>query len=739
MALAYSSIVVTEVSDLEHAVAQIPDLDLLQASGLVLRLSAELWLSLMSEDDSDGLGRLLAEQSRAVVRRAPNIDVFAVQDGHSSATARPAYVARHAPRLLFGDSPAGRVFRSVDTATLKALRQDDLAQHVERARARCVICASANYHFALPSGAHSSQFLRLAEAFTDMVTIDRIAYWIALEIESSIQPLASSGRHALLVDHPSMLVLAARVQVLVSVQLEVVTLSTYPSDIEARTATFLALEQVSARCPSVHVLIGVASTGRLARFIHRWAQGIPQVQVRTMLLYSVRELGDAESMCRLDLPGYKHYPTRESCELCAGQSEAVAIQASNYLVGFAPAESVALPPKYFSQQRTFLERWGAVAGVLRTHYDDPNESTARHHAFYVDVGTLLEQEEFQAELLEAVGELEPKPEVVVVPDHPTALRIGELLAEATGLPAIVLDSNLLAKGTGATDQALLAAKCVLVVDDVFITGSRLDVINRFLREHRSTRVPAVEELHFMTLLATPASDAKYAQRMSGLTGKHGWNSRLTHLYRFTLPDWHLVEGCPWCREHAVLSRLARLAGELDGPLADRIASLANKVDGLTSDAFFLADGQLALPPLGAESVVLREGATPLQVLFACASAVQQLRHAESKPLNAAQFPAPAYLASRVMETNFTERVIWLALLRCLRSSELSPELRRFLRGVGLCRKDAQHALLHAEFVVAWLTGKLDALDSSDEGRLLFEAVGIPWEALFEAAFVDRQP
>lgn len=38
MTLAFGSTVISQVSDFEHAVAQIPDVELLQAHGLVLRL-----------------------------------------------------------------------------------------------------------------------------------------------------------------------------------------------------------------------------------------------------------------------------------------------------------------------------------------------------------------------------------------------------------------------------------------------------------------------------------------------------------------------------------------------------------------------------------------------------------------------------------------------------------------------------------------------------------------------------
>lgn len=736
MTLAFGSTVISQVSDFEHAVAQIPDVELLRADGLVLRLDAKLWLLLMS--DEEAARRLLLDQAQAVARRAPNLDVYAIPDGHSAASARPTYVARHPPRLLFHGASSTAPFSPVDEPTMRALREQDLAQFIERERARCVICAASNYHFALPSGAHSSQFLRLAEAFVDIVTVDRIAYWVALDIESTVRPLANNERHALLVDHPSMLVLAARVQMLVSIELEVVSFATYPSDIEARTATFSLLEQLAARSSSLRVLIGVASTGRLARFIQRWAADFGTVEVMSTVLYAVQDVGDLQPLCRLALPGYKHFAAPEQCELCGAQSEAIAIHASNYMVGFAPAEAVALLPRYFDAQRQFIERWGNIPGVLRTHYNDPNESTARHHAFYIDVGTLLDQQGFKDELLQAVSALDPRPNIIAIPDHPTARRIGEFLSAACGVPLVVLDTALLTKGSGPVDAELLTANCLLVVDDVFITGSRLDVINRFLRENRERRAPAVSAIHFMTPLATPASETKYAERLRGLVGNHGWSSAIKHLYQFPLPDWHTPETCPWCREQAVLSRLARLAGDLDGTLANRIAQLDNSREGLTDEAYFLAPHQADLPLLGAESALLGHGATPLQVLFTCASAVQQLRHSSSRPLNPAQFPAPAYMAERVLSANYTERIIWLAVLRSLKSSELSTELKAFLRRHALDRSDGQHPLLHAELAVAWLTGKLDALDSTGAGRQLFEDVGIAWSALFEAAFVDER-
>src|SRR5262249_15272011 len=161
--------------------------------------------------------------------------VYLIPDGHSLATADPPYVARHGPRVLFEATPDGLLFQPVSEAVSGEIRQHDLTKCIEAARSRCLICAGSNYHFALPSGAHASQFLRLAEAFVDIATVDRIAYWVAHGIESQVPPL-NGDCWPLVMDHPSMLILAARVQRLVHVRLDVHTFPTYPSDVETRTA-----------------------------------------------------------------------------------------------------------------------------------------------------------------------------------------------------------------------------------------------------------------------------------------------------------------------------------------------------------------------------------------------------------------------------------------------------------------------------------------------------------------------
>jgi hypothetical protein len=742
MKLAFSSVVVRTVADFDHAVAQIRDIELLSATGIVLRLHSELWLAFMSADEA--FFQNLLQQANAVAARAPGIEVFAMPDGHASADARVAYAARHAPRLLLSGDARIFLFKEITAELTNAIREQDLEKVIENSRTRCVICAPANHHFALPSGAHASQFLRLAEAFVDIEVVDRVAYWVALEICSKLDPMAAANETplALVVDHPSMLILAARIQRLVDRQIELFTFPIYPSDLEARMATFSLLDRISSGHSHIFVLIGVASTGRLAKVISGWAnaagQGAPRPDVSTLILYGVQKIEGESILCDLKLPNYQHYSSATNCEQCQKQSTLVAIQSASLMLGVGPASDIALPPQYFDNQKVFLEKWGAFEGVLRVHYDDPNESTARHHAFYVDVNSLLDYKAFVDEMLVHAHTLEPRFDCIAVPDHPTAQRIGKLISESTRTPVVVLDKELL---QGHRDDELLAeATGLLVVDDLFITGSRFDSINRFLRELGPKVARKIAHIQFFTLIATPPSDQHYTVRTNGMLRNHNWATKLSHLYKFPLPDWHKSENCPWCIERRALEQIAQAGNSLDNILSDRLSDLGLTTPGLTANAIFLSPEDTQLPTLGAQSALMHQGATPLQVLFTCASAFQQLRYASgSKPLDATLFPSPTVVAERVFSANYSERLIWLGLIRALRSNELSANLKIYLKQAVLNAVDHQRTLILAELAVAWLTGKLGSIEATLPVEALFNELGIEWDALLKTGVVDTHP
>ena len=269
MTLAFSDIVAETAADFDHAVAEIESANLRQADGIVLRAHASLWRQFMeSTYDRDQPKPDLT----AILRRAPGLDVYLLPDAHSLAERWTVQSAAQPPIQLI-DGPSGATLLTpVGAERLDKIRIAELTRLFHICRGRCVICASANHHFSLPSGAHSTQFVRLGDAFSSIDTVDRIAYWVAMEIQSQSAILQQDGRHIVFVDHPSMLILAARVQQLVGLVIDIVAFPTYPSDVQSRDASFEMLRRHASGGASVFVVIGVASTGRLADFIQRWGE-----------------------------------------------------------------------------------------------------------------------------------------------------------------------------------------------------------------------------------------------------------------------------------------------------------------------------------------------------------------------------------------------------------------------------------------------------------------------------------
>ena len=155
------------------------------------------------------------------------------------------------------------------------------------------------------------------------------------------------------------------------------------------------------------------------------------------------------------------------------------------------------------------------------------------------------------------------------------------------------------------------------------------------------------------------------------------------MFNLYLPRWFIRSQCPWCMEQTHLLSMARNLDMLDSPFEDRLTRLSAVAEGLDEDWCHTAPDDGSVPRLGAQATLkLPTNATPLQVLFACASAVQQLRQLPQKSLDKNAFPAPRLLAKRVFSDNYTEMLIWISLLRALIAAETESELKSHLLSVA---------------------------------------------------------
>lgn len=738
MKVAFSPLPAYSMEDLEHAIAQVPDAELVDAYGIVIRAVADFWLQLVAPDGV--LGEPLEIQRDALARRAGGLHVFIAPDPHEICEALAhvgtAGLELQPLQLEYADHELP-ILQTANEQAVVAIRTAALDMALRAQFPRCLVEASQNHHFVLPSGAHTSLFIRLAEACVDLDTVDLFAYWVALELRRT-DPEGASHGFKLVVDHPSMLLLGVRISKFFRSDVAVHALRSYSTDVQTRTETIDTLAKFEAH--KVVLLIGIASTGRLARFVADCARAARRPPPATLVVFSVQEIPAVQVLCNLPLRDYSHFAPDETCGLCQGGSQPVNVSGSTYLVGYQPGQAVALPRQRFDKQRKFLERYGKVPGVLRVHYDDPNEYVPRHHAFYIDVGSLMRADEFRSEFAEALRNLSPRPDVVISPSHPTAEVLAEFAVGLLGCSRVrYVNALASALHDPAVRDALRTASTVLVLDDVFITGGRLDGINRSLREEGAALSPLVSTVHFLTLISTSASEERYAQRKAGLTGTHRWAANLSHLHEIPLPDWHDKAHCPWCKEAQLLSRIAQVDALMEGPVVDRLSALGNLTEGLSLQPYFLPNTEVNVPPLGDQSAVLGQGATSMQLLLACASAIQQQRYVRDKPLAADRYPAPTYLADRVFSTNYTERAIWLALLRGLRGHELEPSLKATLKEAALTLlPEHPEAFISGELAVVWLCGSLGTIPNTERARAFFRSLGIDWRTLIELGFASDE-
>jgi hypothetical protein len=130
------------------------------------------------------------------------------------------------------------------------------------------------------------------------------------------------------------------------------------------------------------------------------------------------------------------------------RSKSVDIDPGLYFLSKPTLAEAALPPKYFTEQRAFIDKYGAVEGALRIHVDDPNDGNPRHHAFYVHVESLLQSEAFRAEFRAKLQVLEPRPTLIFAPQHAAAERLAIEARDALAVEAFVHPNFRLSADSG---------------------------------------------------------------------------------------------------------------------------------------------------------------------------------------------------------------------------------------------------------------------------------------------------
>jgi hypothetical protein len=487
--------------------------------------------------------------------------------------------------------------------------------------------------------------------------MDCLSFWLLPHIAEA---------DAVLVDSPTILAPVMRSLNILQRELPVESLPIHPR--YDKIAASRTLEAFSTSCGAnarILSIISVSSSGFLANFIQQtltaWRE---QNALQILSLFAFENSPDAiRVLCKLDVPAENY--SAEACKLCSQHSNAIPVDPSVYYVRDRAELGIALMPNHFQLGRAFLDQFSEIPGVLRVHHSDPNDS--RHHAFNLDVKTLLNSERFREVCVEHIRRVQPKPDLVIIPNHPAGYLLKSVAEESLNVPVVVAN-DLAPSHVGDTEAVKIReAHNILIIDDVLNSGSRLLKFNAVLRENYTP----FASINFVVGIARPQSSVELQRIRRALTLNHPWKGTVSYPYRIYLPRWKEDE-CPWCDEYAWLSRVSR-------HFANPPRWLSERMNTLVESEFKLANCPLLLLPdvlprtLGDGSPTAPAGSNAIRMIFSFASALQEIRANESTKLDD-RFPLYVTFGAKNLQ-NYSEALLHAVLLRTVRPLEWGIEQR----------------------------------------------------------------
>lgn len=558
--------------------------------------------------------------------------------------------------------------RVSESNVIAAVRQSDIQQRIDRSGGAGFLKLPPNHHFVTPSGIHTEKFLRVADLMQDLADLDAFSYWLRPYIHNS---------KAILADNRSI------TPVILRTLLHLNKSGAFPFDFlpghvihEPAAANKIISHLVRGLKDNEKVLciLSAHSSGRYANRLREIFAALGKPDACNLV--SLFKFLDADSSTEIPTlfelkDGVNAVGTDQECTLCDKESRTVRIDPHHYYVREREESGVTLKTKHF-RARGFIDTYGKIPGVLRLHHTDPHDS--RHHAFYIDVISLLQSENFQEKLAVALQSI-PKPDLICAPNHAAGQALARFARKTLGVPIICDSSDFKPTPNTLTPQIeqIKKSRNLLVLDDVVISGSRLDKINCALRQSH-VEYETFDSVTYLVAVSRMESKNSWDKLKDGLTKMHAWNAKLIAIEEMLLPHWKSKSVCPWCIEENALSKVSRKLGNPPEWLTSRIVTLQSGNELLGKSPLLMLEGA-ACPTLGAQSPIARTGATALEVLFAVSAALQEMR---ADPLQQDQL-SEDFLTSRVISeqhfTRYTEGLLRAAIVRLVKPYEWGNRTR----------------------------------------------------------------
>ncbi|MGZ4969817.1 MAG: hypothetical protein ACXV8O_13555 [Methylobacter sp.] len=524
-----------------------------------------------------------------------------------------------------------------DELFLEEIRSYDLREVVERTNGDCFIEAPKNIHFVTPSGKHTTRFLRLTDAIYSYNALDRISFWL--------QPyLAQSS--AVIIDTWSLSSIILRTQQLLGLD---IPFDCFHEHIKCNeTLALSTLNKLSRRVidsKPILFLVGISSSGEFFKALPNLIdRSNVDNKFNILSIYGFNNIPnnvDVLSRLNVDMVWFD----KDNCQYCKNDERKTTYQIDSKYYYPRKYEEVSVRfSKYLlmdedkitqSNASVFIHKYGKHEGVLVAHKDDPNDGISpRHHAFYIDVSVLMSNTEFVEELTSIAKNIEIKsgvPEIVILPPHAAADSIAKHLKTMWNDAVFIFDHNL--KNFSEQNLLLKQSQHICFVDDVSISGSRIETYLRVLREEiGGDNLNRLKQVSWFPLILRTESNADI-DRIKDSLSEHGshWKNDLFFVYKVILPDWSGDGECPWCNEEAVFDKHI-------GPLWDEPEWYKERRSLLRNTGRGIKNNPLFVPPfttpktLGAGSALGDEGLGEIQVIFLIANGLQILRTQKESPL-----------------------------------------------------------------------------------------------------------
>ncbi|AZZ94055.1 phosphoribosyltransferase [Hahella sp. KA22] len=572
-----------------------------------------------------------------------------------------------------------------DKELLRKIRQADFIDVLERSDGECFHIADDGLHYQTPSGMHTKAFLRLADAVHSFGRMDRISYWMLTSINRA---------DAVLFDNWSLASLVLHSQSILEKRIKFDCLHQHMNS-NAEDAQKVAEGLLGKLEPSSTALVLVsvnASGGHLSSLLDMCKRIRPDISFQSASIYQMpcdKDTTPADiTFCELSSQEMVSYE-ENSCPYCDHNDEVISIDERYYYPKQRKETPVSLPARYVDKNsdiRPSLDMLGSVEGALCVHRDDPNdEENPRHHAFYVDVTELAKNDAFISIFTERMNLIEEEygiPDVIVCPPHSAAKSMLNIISQRWKIKAIVTH-NLL-NISEEEENILKSSKHICILDDVIITGSRIDRYVRAMRERLSLNTNIFKSLSiFIAVLRGENESCVKKLKDGALSRRNGWASGLYSVAEIYLPNWGEKE-CPWCKEANIWGEVPPPFDEPDYYRSRMTALNSSFSSGIVDNPIIKIDPSYQVT-LGSSSPLADAGANEMHVLFVVAVALQRMRSdpegknrlvrtlVNNNALDVTNNSLPCGKETNVFK-RYSEPLIQACLLRCAKPSEWSSDI-----------------------------------------------------------------